>query len=991
VKGEQSAMLKLKNITKDYTAGDTIVKALKGIDLEFRKNEFVSILGQSGCGKTTLLNIIGGLDGYTNGDLMINNKSTKDFSDGDWDIYRNHSIGFVFQNYNLIPHQTVLSNVELALTLSGISKSERRERAVKALESVGLGDQLHKKPNQMSGGQMQRVAIARALVNDPEILLADEPTGALDSETSLQIMKILKDISRDRLIIMVTHNPELSEEYSSRIIRLKDGLVINDSNPYKAPEEEILPASKEKKRKKVKKPAMSFKTALGLSLNNLMTKRGRTLLTSFAGSIGIIGIALILSVSTGVQNYIDSVQQDTLSAYPITIESEAMDTSALIETLTGKKDKELEHDRDGVYSGSAMYELINAMNGAGTSKNNLKAFKEYLEKGDNGLSQYISAAQYSYDLDLNVYTKDESGNVVKSDMGQLMEKLYGNAGYSSAASGRYSSSFRSMKVWEEMLPGTNGDLTSSVLDDQYDMLYGSWPSSYNEIVLIVDKNNEVSDICLYALGLKSVDDMQDIMESAMNGEQVGLDTQRWSYEDICSMTFKLVPSSSYYQYDSSTGKYTDLSKTETGLNYLFDNGIELKVSGIVRPNEDASASMMNGAIGYTSALTQYVIDQANESDVVKAQLTDKDTDIFSGLPFPAEDEKEPSSSEKAEMIKKYFATLSTSEKASMYTSIASEPTDEYVSSVVSKSMQGMTRENVEKAMMESAQESTGMDQEKLQEYIDSMDDETLFEYVQKLMGEKVKEQYAKGVQSKLGAMTTDQLASAFDAAIPSYTESQLSKLYDEYMPDSYSQATLEDNLKKLGYVDMASPSAINIYANTFEDKDAISNGIKSYNDSVAEEDKITYTDYVALLMSSITTIINAISYVLIAFVAISLVVSSIMIGIITYISVLERTKEIGILRAMGASKKDISRVFNAETLIVGFAAGIIGIGITLALNVVINIILHNLTNIQSLNAVLPVLGGAILVVISMALTFIAGLIPSSIAAKKDPVIALRTE
>jgi putative ABC transport system permease protein len=991
VKGEQTAMLKLKNITKDYTAGDTIVKALKGIDLEFRKNEFVSILGQSGCGKTTLLNIIGGLDGYTNGDLMINNKSTKDFSDGDWDIYRNHSIGFVFQNYNLIPHQTVLSNVELALTLSGISKSERRERAVKALESVGLGDQLHKKPNQMSGGQMQRVAIARALVNDPEILLADEPTGALDSETSLQIMKILKDISRDRLIIMVTHNPELSEEYSSRIIRLKDGLVINDSNPYKAPEEAILPASKEKKRKKVKKPAMSFKTALGLSLNNLMTKRGRTLLTSFAGSIGIIGIALILSVSTGVQNYIDSVQQDTLSAYPITIESEAMDTSALIETLTGKKDKELEHDRDGVYSGSAMYELINAMNGAGTSKNNLKAFKEYLEKGDNGLSQYISATQYSYDLDLNVYTKDESGNVVKSDMGQLMEKLYGNAGYSSAASGRYSSSFRSMKVWEEMLPGTNGDLTSSVLDDQYDMLYGSWPSSYNEIVLIVDKNNEVSDICLYALGLKSVDDMQDIMESAMNGEQVGLDTQRWSYEDICSMTFKLVPSSSYYQYDSSTGKYTDLSKTETGLNYLFDNGIELKVSGIVRPNEDASASMMNGAIGYTSALTQYVIDQANESDVVKAQLTNKDTDIFSGLPFPAEDEKEPSSSEKAEMIKKYFATLSTSEKASMYTSIASEPTDEYVSSVVSKSMQGMTRENVEKAMMESAQESTGMDQEKLQEYIDSMDDETLFAYVQKLMGEKVKEQYAKGVQSKLGAMTTDQLASAFDAAIPSYTESQLSKLYDEYMPDSYSQATLEDNLKKLGYVDMASPSAINIYANTFEDKDAISNGIKSYNDSVAEEDKITYTDYVALLMSSITTIINAISYVLIAFVAISLVVSSIMIGIITYISVLERTKEIGILRAMGASKKDISRVFNAETLIVGFAAGIIGIGITLALNVVINIILHNLTNIQSLNAVLPVLGGAILIVISMALTFIAGLIPSSIAAKKDPVIALRTE
>ncbi len=984
-------MLKLKNIIKDYTAGDTVVKALKGIDLEFRKNEFVSILGQSGCGKTTLLNIIGGLDGYTSGDLLINNKSTKDFTDNDWDSYRNHSIGFVFQNYNLIPHQTVLSNVELALTLSGISRGERRERAVKALESVGLGDQLHKKPNQMSGGQMQRVAIARSLVNNPDILLADEPTGALDSETSVQIMEILKEISKDRLIIMVTHNPELAETYSSRIIRLRDGLVIGDSNPYESAEEAIAPALGKKKEKKVKKPAMSFKTALGLSLNNLMTKRGRTILTSFAGSIGIIGIALILSVSTGVQNYIDSVQQDTLSAYPITIEAEAMDTSALLETLTGKKEKELEHERDGIYSSSAVYELINAMNSTGTSKNNLKAFKEYLENDSNELSKYISATQYSYNLDLNVYTKDKDGSVVKSDISELMEKLYGDAGYSSSTSGRFSSSFGSMKVWEEMLPGTDGSLTSSVLDEQYDMLYGSWPTAYNELVLIVDKNNEVSDLCLYALGLKSSDDMQDIVESAMNGEQVALDTQKWSYEDICSMTYKLVPSSSYYQYESSTGKYTDLSKTETGLNYLYDNGIELKVSGIVRPNEDASASMMSGAIGYTSALTQYVIDQANKSDVVKAQLTDKDKDIFTGLPFPADDEKEPSSSEKAEAIKQYFATLSTSEKASMYTSIASQPTDEYVNSVVSKSMQGMTRADVEKSMMESAQESTGMDQKKLQDYIDSMDDETLFAYVEKLMGEKVKEQYAKGMEGKLSAMTADQLAAALDAAIPSYTENQLSKLYDEYMPDSYSKATLEDNLKKLGYVDMASPSAINIYASTFENKDAIADGIKAYNDSVAEEDKITYTDYVALLMSSITTIINAISYVLIAFVAISLVVSSIMIGIITYISVLERTKEIGILRAMGASKKDISRVFNAETIIVGFAAGIIGIGITLALNVVINIILHKLTGIQSLNASLPVMGGAILVIISMVLTFIAGLIPSSIAAKKDPVIALRTE
>lgn len=981
-------MLKLKNITKDYIVGDTVVKALKGIDLEFRKSEFVSILGPSGCGKTTLLNIVGGLDGYTSGDLIINNKSTKDFTDGDWDAYRNHSIGFVFQNYNLIPHQTVLSNVELALTLSGISKKERRERAVKALESVGLGDQLHKKPNQMSGGQMQRVAIARALVNDPEILLADEPTGALDSETSVQIMDILKEISKDRLIIMVTHNPELAEKYSSRIIRLKDGLVIGDSNPYEAPKEEA-PLPKEKKEKKIKKPAMSFRTALGLSLNNLMTKRARTFLTSFAGSIGIIGIALILSVSTGVQNYIDSVQQDTLSAYPITIEAETVDTSALLETITGKKDKSLDHDRDAVYSSSAMYELINAMNSAGTSKNNLKAFKEYLESSDNEISQHISAIQYSYDLDLNIYTKDESGNIVKSDISELMEKLYGNAGYSSVASGRYSSSFGSMQVWEEMLPGTDGNLVSSLLYDQYDLLYGSWPSSYNEIVLIVDKNNEVSDICLYALGLKSADEMQEIMESAMKGEQIDIDAQKWSYEDICSMTFKLVPSSSCYQYDSSTGKYTDLTQTETGLNYLYDNGIELKVSGIVRPNEDASATMMSGAIGYTTALTQYVIDQANESDIVKAQLADPDNDIFTGLPFPSDDEM--SDSEKAKAIKQYFASLSPSEKASMYTSIASEPTDEYVSGVVSQYMQGMTRDDVEKAMMESAQESTGMDQEKLQEYIDSMDDETLFAYVEKLIAEKVREQYAESMQSKLGTMTTDQLAAALDAAIPTYTEEQLADLYDKYMPESYSEATLEDNLKKLGYVDMENPSAINIYASTFEDKDAISDGIKAYNDSVAEEDKITYTDYVALLMSSITTIINAISYVLIVFVAISLVVSSIMIGIITYISVLERTKEIGILRAMGASKRDISRVFNAETIIVGFAAGIIGIGITLALNVVINIILHNLTGIQSLNAALPVLGGTILVIISMVLTFIAGLIPSSIAAKKDPVIALRTE
>ncbi|NLL34957.1 MAG: ABC transporter ATP-binding protein/permease [Clostridiales bacterium] len=1007
-------MLKLTNIVKVYQSGDTKVEALRGVSLEFRQNEFVSILGPSGCGKTTLLNIIGGLDRYTSGDLSVNGRSTKNFTDRDYDEYRNRSVGFVFQNYNLISHQTVLANVELALTLSGVSKSERRRRAIDALTQVGLADQLKKKPNQLSGGQMQRVAIARALVNDPEILLADEPTGALDSETSVSVLEILKEISKDRLIIMVTHNSELAEKYSTRIIKLLDGNVTDDSNPYSS--DLLVEKSTPKKQMKTKrarkakrKNAMSFFTALSLSFNNLLTKKARTLLTSFAGSIGIIGIALILSISNGFQTYIDSVQEATLSSYPIIIEAETMDMGAMMTSIMGARQKDISHDLDAVYSSSVTYELSNALNTDATTKNNLHAFNKFLET-DTELDELLSAIQYTYDIDYNIYTKDEDNNIIKSDISALMDSLMstgpsgssedmsGQSGTQGSNSGSISSMFNmsrytdysTIKIWEEILPGEGDALVNDLLYEQYDLVYGKWPESYDELVLIVDRNNEISDLILYGLGLKSIDEMREVMIASAKGEKIDIKQEKWSYSEICDKTFSFIPSWEFYQYDSTSKTYKDVSGSSTGLSLLYENGIDLKITGIIRQNPDASASMMTGAIGYTSALTDYIIDLSESSELIKAQLENPETDVLTGLPFLS-DEEEVSDSEKATLVTEYFSSLENARKAAIYTEIMSVPSPEYIEQVTEQQMASMTREYVETVMAQMYAEEMGVDLETVTGYISEMDDETLFTSVREMMAQRVQEEYAAEVQQRLGSQTTDELSYAFDATISELPESELAKLFDKYMPSSVSESTYEDNLKALGYVDRQSPKRISLFTATFEAKDRIADIITEYNNSVEEEDKIVYTDYVALLMSSVTTIINAISYVLIAFVAISLVVSSIMIGIITYISVLERTKEIGILRSIGASKKDISRVFNAETLVVGFASGFLGIGITLLLIIPINAIIQTLTGISSLSAILPLTAGGVLIIISMLLTFIAGLIPSRIAAKKDPVEALRTE
>ena len=973
-------MLELKNIVKDYETGGATVRALKGISISFRESEFVAVLGQSGCGKTTLLNIIGGLDRYTSGDLVINGKSTREFTDRDWDTYRNHSIGFVFQSYNLIPHQTVLSNVELALTLSGVSPAERHKRAVAVLERVGLGDQLHKKPNQMSGGQMQRVAIARALVNDPDILLADEPTGALDSETSVQIMDLLQEISHDKLIIMVTHNPELAERYATRTVRLLDGEIIDDSAP-------CMEATPPKQEEALAKPSMSFKTALSLSLNNLMTKKARTFLTAFAGSIGIIGIALILSLSNGIQHYIDDVQEDTLSSYPLTIQAEAVDLSTMVGAIAGAHDSAMErtHELDKVYSNQIMYDLLNNLTSMDTEVNNLTAFKAYLENPNNGLDEYISTIQYGYDMGFAVYTRDEDGNIVKADVTELLEGVM-----SSMYGGDYSSYFSSMggfyssfNVWQEMLAGKDGGLINDTVKSQYDVVYGAWPENYDEVVLVVDKNNEISDLTLYALGLKSQKDMAQVMMSSLNREQVDAEQESWSYEDLCGRTFKVILPSEHYEYDSASGTYTDLTETASGMEYLYnssDVGIPLKIVGIIRPNGDAVSTSMQGAIGYTAALTSYAIDHAAQQDIIAQQLNNPDVDVFTGESFPAQSDAE--GADKIAAAKAYLSGLSGDALASVLADALATPSDAYLEQMVAAAMADINRDTI-KQMVASA--GSDMDTEQVNSMIDSMDDAALMNYASVKVRESIEAEYKAQMKQLYAFLSAEELST--------YTmlDEQYEYIYDTYLTSDTVVASYDINLKKLGYVQKDSPSTINIYATAFADKDKIAEGIENYNNNVSKEDQISYTDYVALLMSSITTIINAISYVLIAFVAISLVVSSIMIGIITYISVLERTKEIGILRSIGASKQDISRVFNAETLIEGFAAGAIGILIALLLLIPINLIVHHLTGISNLNAILPWLGGVILVLISMALTFIAGLIPSGLAAKKDPVVALRTE
>ena len=897
-------MLKLTDIVKSYSSGSTKVEALKGINIEFRENEFVSILGPSGCGKTTMLNIIGGLDRYDNGDLSINGRSTKLFWDGDWDAYRNHSIGFVFQNYNLIPHQTVLSNVELALTLSGVSKSERRRRATEVLQKVGLGDQLRKKPNQMSGGQMQRVAIARALVNNPEILLADEPTGALDSETSVQIMELLKEISGEKLVIMVTHNPELAEKYSSRIIRLLDGKIIDDSNPYHPSEFTATAADtsdkkKSRKKEKTRKTSMSMLTALSLSLNNLMTKKGRTLLTSFAGSIGIIGIALILSLSNGFQLYIDKAQEDTLSSYPLSIQKESMDLASMITTLQDASSDETDHDLDKVYSANVMSELMNTMV-TEIKTNNLSDFKKYIEEDENGkkMADYTSAIQYSYDVPINVYKSDTSDGVVQVNPSTVMEKMGMNQG-----SGMMMFS-NSSNFWDELI----GNQT--LIESQYDLLAGQWPSKFNEVVIVVTKKNEISDVELYSLGLKDQSELEENMKKAMEGEPFTIESVSFTYDELLQLKFKLLLASDLYTHDAATDTWRDISEDEILMKKAIAGGVDLKVVGIVRPNEDAASSSINGVVGYTHELVEYIINATGDSEIVKAQKKDPKTDIFTGLPFETDED------DKSADAQPDFAS--------------------------------MTPEEIAAYQQQAAEE-----QAQIEEFIATLPEET---------------------QSYLATLPQEERLA----------------MVKGYLEQAQPKTTYEENLTKLGVADLNDPSSIQLYPVDFESKESIESLISDYNEGKPEEEQISYTDLVGIMMRSISTIINMISYVLIAFVSISLVVSSIMIGIITYISVLERTKEIGILRSIGASKQDISRVFNAETLLIGLVSGALGIGITLLLNIPINAIIQALSGISNVSR-LPVGGAVILVIISMTLTLIAGLIPSGMAANKDPVVALRTE
>ena len=997
-------MLQLKGLKKTFRTVELTQVALDGVSLNLRDNEFVAILGPSGSGKTTLLNMIGGLDRYDSGDLIINGISTKKYKDRDWDSYRNHTIGFVFQSYNLIPHQSILANVELALTISGVGRKERRERAKKALAEVGLGDQLHKKPNQMSGGQMQRVAIARALINDPDILLADEPTGALDSETSVQVMELLKEVAKDRLVVMVTHNPELAEEYANRIVKLRDGKIIGDTNPYEI-DESVLEAPK---HKNMGKSSMSLFTSFGLSLRNLFTKKGRTLLTSFAGSIGIIGIALIYAVSNGLTAYINTVQEDTLSSSPILLESTHIDLGSLMITMMDMAEAKEDHELDAVYSKTVMYDFVNVINSIESQENDLKAFKEFVEReyadteSELGLNDALSGIHYGYNINLLLYTKNVDGTIIHSDtqaqLGEIMTKFIGkmlsnrDQMDSSSSSGNPIASMMSGSMgygglWQEMLPG-DGEMINPIVKKQYDIVEGKWPEAYNEVVLVLDSNNEISDMALYALGLISEEEIDIIVDAAINKTTLTVNTNRWTYQEILDMEFRTIFPADCYTLDERTGLYTDMRETNAGLKYLYDNGTPIKVVGIIRPNEDAVSGMLTGSIAYTSELTEHVVEQSKASAAIKAQLADPSNDIFSGLPFDLS-EGNLSDAEKADIFRDYVSGLDTAKKADTYVKVMGIPDKAWLDGQVDVYLGTMTEEVKRNSLITTLTEQMGMDAETVAEYVNAMTLEDLDGLLGEGIGEMVKEQYRKGVEAQLAAMTDEQLAGALDAAIPTYTDELAAIYYDEAI--TFASTSYEFNLMTLGYVELDDPATISLYASTFSDKDIIEKAIAKYNEGVDEIEKIGYTDYLGIMMSSIATIIDAITYVLIGFVSVSLIVSSIMIGVITLISVQERTKEIGILRAIGASKKNVSSMFNAETVIIGFASGIVGVLTTYLLCIPLNAILVYLTGIPNLTAQLPVYVAAILVVISMALTLVSGLIPSRSAAKKDPVAALRTE
>ncbi len=1052
-------MLKLRNIVKDYTTGGSTVRALDGVSLDFRKSEFVAILGPSGCGKTTLLNIVGGLDQYTDGDLVINGISTKHYNDANWDTYRNHSIGFVFQSYNLIPHQTVLANVELALTLSGISKRERRARAVEALRQVGLGDQLKKKPNQMSGGQMQRVAIARALVNDPDILLADEPTGALDTKTSEQIMEILQSISKNKLIIMVTHNPELADQYANRIIRILDGRVTDDSNPYTSEEADVTAdlgavtnerslvraqkkaakqaAKLEAQRKGGKKRSMSFLTALSLSLNNLMTKKARTFMTSFAGSIGIIGIALILSVSTGVNNYINAVQRDTLSTYPLTIQGETQDYGALFSAMTEVSELQASQtDPNKIYVDDSMGSMMAAM--SATTKNNLVKFKAYLDQNYDQIKDSLSDVQYTYDFDLQIFTGDGKTQVSPttifdnmgdafSGIGDMMDSMGGGSGMG-------------FNVMSEMI--NNQDL----LDEQYELVGedSHWPQSADEVVLVVSKNNQISKMALYMLGVLDQGELEEIMNDLMTkGEYDTTPLEPYDLNDFLGMEFMLLNTSDFYAkkqnatYTVDGVEYPVWEDLREGLfdqeTFVTENGTKLRISGIVRPREGATATSISGAIGYTKGLTDLILEKNAQSEVIAQQKATPDYNVLTGLKFERTvytreniqeliDKVDDATMEKlyAYMTQQILQNpefadqLQVNSQESFLGFFSIMPNDfrtELLSTMLNVVKQKDPSGDSLKPIMGVISFTTGGVTVTPDNFVKLMPILSTEQIMLALVGMEANEQMpfpAPGLIELCGEDSMQAIYAGMTDRIKTLTiteESFKLLLQGGFIPDDqfasmeemlYSlapqtDATYDSTLKKLGDAEKAAPSSINFYAKDFESKDVIEGFISEYNDSVEEADKLKYTDMVGLMMSSVSTIINAISYVLIAFVAISLVVSSIMIGIITYISVLERTKEIGILRAIGASKKDIRRVFNAETLIVGFVAGMIGILATLFFNFIINIILFSLTGLPSLKAVLPVGAAIILVAISMFLTFIAGLFPSGFAARRNPVEALRSE
>ena len=938
-------MLQIKNISKQYKTGELVQNALKDVSLNLRDNEFVSILGPSGSGKTTLLNIIGGLDRYDTGDLIINGISTKKYQDRDWDSYRNHTIGFVFQSYNLIPHQSILANVALALTIGGLSRSERRKRAKKALEEVGLGDQLHKKPNQMSGGQMQRVAIARALVNNPDILLADEPTGALDTETSVQVMELLKKVAKDRLVVMVTHNPELAEEYSTRIVKLRDGKIVNDSNPYEPNKDEL----KEPEHKRIGKAKMSFLTSLSLSFNNLYTKKGRTILTSFAGSIGIIGIALILALSTGVNAYIGSIQKETMTSYPITISAETIDMTNIMgmrgQIMGGGRGQTAEEPAlDGIYADNSALEASESLS-ASITENDLTAFKKYLDDPNSEIRQYLgeNGVVYTYNVNFEVYSYDSENNIVNSnaDTEDVSGSSSGGFGGMMANPGQMmgddmsamlggSSGSTDAENFSEMMVGSDGTGVSAVITDSYDVLYGAWPESYDEVVLVLDENNAISTGVLYQLGLITADEYEEIVDKIGNGEEV--EEINFDYETVCGHIFYLVPACNHYS-ENEDGTFTYIGDDSVEVDQLMEDALQLKITGVIRPVEDAANASITAAVAYTSALTDYVISHTNESAVVLAQEKHTDVNVLNGMNFDAADD-----ATKIADAKVYISSLGVSDKASLYTMIM------YYSA---------EKENEGEADTEATQQPQQGGQ----------------------MG---------------GGMQMDEsiMAAALDKWLEETPDDEiLLSIYEEYIDGS----SYEDNMEAFGKVSYDAPASISIYTDSFEDKEAVAECIANYNETVDFDTQITYTDYVELMTSSLTTIIDTISYVLIAFVAVSLIVSCIMIGIITHISVLERTKEIGILRALGASKRNISQIFNAETIIIGLCAGLLGVGVSALLTVPINAIIQRLLGVDAVSAQLPLDSAVILVILSMIITVIGGLLPAKKAAKKDPVIALRTE